>query len=168
MIYGYQLKLTFFLAKGLYMSFSIIKQSLERIDYAWFKPQIYLVLVPGLSLIIQKVQLANTLPLLITEATTQSNVAQVYAKSRQFANICKWHLAGSLVQIAVSIIAIVAFATPLFLLLGILATCELAYTLINSIRNRVILYEFHPNGKIKRVFTENIYMSSWVHFSKVP
>ena len=148
MIYGYQLKLTFFLAKGLYMSFSIIKQSLERIDYAWFKPQTYLVLVPGLSLIIQKVQLANTLPL-ITDVN-QSNVVQADAKSRQFVNICKWHWAGSMIQIAVSIIAIQAFATPLFLLLAILATCELAYTLINSLRNRVTLYEFHPNGKIKR------------------
>ena len=44
------------------MNFSNVRQSLENIDYAWTKPQTYLVLVPGLSLIIQKIQLANTLP----------------------------------------------------------------------------------------------------------
>ena len=129
------------------MSFSGIRQSLESIDYAWFKPQTYLVLVPGLSLIIQKVQLANTLPLI--NNVTQQNVAQADAKSRKFGNICKWHLRGSMIQIAASVIAIKVFAVPLFSLLAILATYELVDTLIKSLRNSITLYEFHPNGTIK-------------------
>ena len=129
------------------MSFSGIRQGLESIDYAWVKPQTYLVLVPGLSLIIQKVQLANTLPLI--NNVTQQNVAQVDAKSRKFANICKWHLRGSMIQIAASVIAIKVFAVPLFSLLAILASYELVDTLIKSLRNSIKLYEFHPNGNIK-------------------
>lgn len=123
------------------MNFSKIRQNLENIDYAWTKPQTYLVLVPGLSLIIQKIQLANTLPL-IDNVTEQ-------AKSRKFANICKWHLRGSMIQITASIIAIKVFAVPLFSLLAILATYELVDTLMKSLRNSITLYEFYPNGNIK-------------------
>lgn len=65
----------------LYMSLSSIKQKLENIDYAWTKPQTYLVLVPGLSLVIQKIQLANTLPLM--NDVNQQNVAQADAKSKK-------------------------------------------------------------------------------------
>jgi hypothetical protein len=74
------------------MSFSGIGQNLEKIDYAWTKPQTYLVLVPGLSLIVQKIQLASALPL--TNPVTQENVEQANAKSMKFAKICKWHLRG--------------------------------------------------------------------------
>jgi hypothetical protein len=129
------------------MSFSGIRQNLENIDYAWTKPQTYLVLVPGLSLIVQKIQLANTLPLI--NNITQQNIAQADAKSRKFANICKWHLRGSMIQITASIIAIKVFAVPLFSLVAILATYELVDTLIKSLRNSITLYEFHPNGIIK-------------------
>lgn len=129
------------------MNFLNIKQNLENIDYAWTQPKTYLILVPGLSLIIQKIQLASTLPLI--NNVTQQNMAQADAKSRKFANICKWHLRGSMIQIAASIIAIKIFSVPLFSLLAILATCELADTLIKSLNNSITLYEFLPNGNIK-------------------
>ena len=131
------------------MSFSGVRQSLEKIDYAWTKPQTYLVLVPGLSLIIQKIQLANTLPLI--NDVTLEGMSQADAKSRKFANICKWHLRGSMIQIAASVIAIKIFAVPLFSLLAILATYELVDTLIKSLRNSITLYEFHPNGRVKSI-----------------
>jgi hypothetical protein len=131
------------------MNFSDIRQSLENIDYAWAKSQTYLVFVPGLSLIIQKIQLANTLPLI--NNVTQQNMTQADEKLRKFANICKWHLRGSMTQIAASVIAIKVFAIPLFSLLAILATYELVDTLVKSLRNSITLYEFHQNGIIKSV-----------------
>ena len=81
---------------------------------------------------------------------TQQNVAEADAKLRKFANICKWHLRGSMVQMIASITAIKVFAVPLFSLLAILATYELVDTLIKSIRNSITFYEFHPNGNIKK------------------
>lgn len=124
---------------------------LENIDYASTKPQTYLVLVPGLSLIIQKIQLANTLPLPVigNEMLMQPQATQLDASSRKFANICKWHLRGSMIQIVASVIAVKAFAAPLFSLLAILATYELVDTLIKSLRNSITLYEFYPNGNVK-------------------
>lgn len=131
------------------MNISNIKQKLESVDYVWTKPQTYLVFIPGISLVIQKIQLANTLPLINNNLTTLQNVAQADAKSRKFANICKWHLRGSMVQILASVIAIKFFAVPIFLLLAILATYELADTLIKSLKNSITFYELYPNGSIK-------------------
>lgn len=45
------------------MSLSTIKQTIENIDYAWTNPLSYTVLIPGLSLIIQKIQFDKLLPL---------------------------------------------------------------------------------------------------------
>lgn len=129
------------------MYFSGIKQSLESIDYAWFKPQTYFVLIPVLSLIIRKIQLANILPLNLP--VTPQNIDQINAKSRRFANICKWHLRGSMIQMAASIIAIKVFAAPLFSLLALPAIYELVDILIKSHRNSIAIYELEENGAIK-------------------
>lgn len=135
------------------MNFSTIRQGLENIDYAWTEPKTYLVFVPGLSLLIQKIQLANTLPLI--QSVTQENVIQADLESRKFANICKWHLRGSMIQIIVgsilitSAIAIQMFTIPLFSLLTILATYEMVDTFVKGFKNSVTFYEFYPNGNIK-------------------
>lgn len=133
------------------MNFADIRQQLADIDYAWTKPQTYLVFIPGLSLMIQKIQFANTLPLITN--VTQHNVVQADAKSRKFANICKWHLRGSLIQIIATILAVKTFAVPLFSTLAIIATYELIDTFIRSLKNSVTFYEFFPNGSIKNQAT---------------
>lgn len=74
---------------------------------------------------------------------------------KKFANICKWHLRGSMIQIIASIIAIKLFAAPIFALLAIFATYELVDTLIKSIKNSITLYEFHSNGAIKSMTSKS-------------
>ena len=47
------------------VSISGIKQAIEdNIDYSWTKPQTYLVLVPVISLIIQRIKFSKALPLI--------------------------------------------------------------------------------------------------------
>jgi hypothetical protein len=53
-------------------------------------------------------------------------------------------LRGSMIQITASVIAIKAFAAPLFSLLAILAAYELVDTLIKSLRNSITLYKLSP------------------------
>lgn len=143
------------------MNLSSIGQYLQNIDYSWTKPKTYLVIVPGISLIIQKIQLANILPLiseiLEKHPTMQQSSIQVDGVSRKFANICKWHLRGSMIQIMVCLIAMKIFAAPMFLSLGILAGYEMVDTLIKSLRNTVIFYEFYPNGNVKNITYSNAY-----------
>ena len=143
------------------MNFSNIRQSIESIDYAWTKPQTYLVFVPGLSLLIQKIQFANILPLtkyvqllpLPNNAEFPQPTPDEDAKTRHFINICKWHLRGSLVQIAASTIAIKTLALPIFSLLAIVAGFEMVDTFIKIVRNPATVYEFHPNGAVKTVIS---------------
>ena len=149
------------------MNLSNIRTQLENISYEWKKPQTYLVLVPGLSLIIQKIQLSSTLPLInkftqqkandtlpLIHKVTQQNADEENSNSRKFANICKWHLRGSMIQIVVSIIAIKVLASPIFALITLLAAYEMADTLIKSLKHHVTYYKFYPNGNLQ-VTTES-------------
>ena len=134
------------------MDFSNIRQSLENIDYSWTKPQTYLVFVPGLSLLIQKIQLASTLPLIDDANVTPQNMQEAAAKSRKFTDICKWHLRGSMIQMIAAVIATKVFVARLFPLIAIfaaLAAFEMVDTISQGIKNKPTLYEFHPNGAIK-------------------
>ncbi len=123
-----------------------IRQDLAAIDYDGTKLQTYLVFVPGLSLIIQKIQMANTLPL--NNNLTTQNAAQIDAQSRKFANICKWHLRGAMIQMIATVIAVKVFAAPIFLVLTLLAMYELADTYIKS-QKSVTFFDFYPNGNIR-------------------
>lgn len=130
------------------LAFSNIRQNLENIDYSWNKPQTYLVFVPGLSLIIQKIQFSKVLPLI--DDVTPSNIQEAASKSKKFTEICKWHLRGSLIQLTVALIAIHIFAIPFFSLIVIFAGCELIDTIFHCLKNNPILYEFHANGAVKK------------------
>lgn len=134
------------------MVLSNITQSLKNIDYDWTKPQTYFVFIPGLSLLVQKIQLASVLPL-INDVITPENAVQLNAESRKFANICKWHLRGSMTQLLIAAIASkVLLAAPFFSLFFLSLTIyEMLDTLITSLRNRINLVEFYPNGNIQRV-----------------
>jgi hypothetical protein len=133
------------------MNFESIKQNLANIDYAWNKLETYVVFIPGLSLVVQKIQLAAVLPWINGEVINPQNADQANLKSRKFLNICKWHLRGSMVQIMVSLIAIKLFALPTFSWVSLLATYEMVDTLAKGIINRVTLYEFYPSGKLKKM-----------------
>lgn len=136
------------------MNLSNIKQSLEKIDYAWNKPHTYLVLIPGLSLYIEKIQLAITVPL-VESYTQEERDVLIDIHSRKFDNITKWHLRGSLIQILASVAAIKILSHPLFrqiaLVAGCLAFCEVLYTSFYRFKIPVTLYEFYPNGQVKSI-----------------
>lgn len=133
------------------MVFSSVTQSLRNIDYDWTKPQTYFVFIPGLSLLVQKIQLASALPL-SNDPITPENAVRLDAESRKFANICKWHLRGSMTQLAIAaIVAKTLLTVPFSLFFVSLTAYEMLDTLITSLRNRIQLFEFYPNGNIKSI-----------------
>jgi hypothetical protein len=129
------------------MNLSNIKQDLASIDYSWKKPQTYLVFVPGLSIVIQKIQFANVLPLI--QDMTSENLPEAAAKAERFLDICTWHGRGSLVQLTASILAVNFLSSSIFLLIALLPLYELANTFFKAFTNPVTLFEFHQNGTVK-------------------
>ena len=109
------------------MNISNIRQNIENIEYAWNKPASYLVLVPGLSLLIQKIQFANY---------KEGHPPEVESK---FFNICRWHVRGALVKVA---IAVGLLAAPLFSLLVVLSIFEGVYAFSHAFIIRVKVLEY--------------------------
>ncbi len=121
---------------------------LGKIDYSWNKPQTYLVLVPGLSLLIEKIKSTNLKPFINNDWNNKSVAPN--EKSKEFANMCKWHLRGSLIQMA-CIGAITVYALPLFSLLSLLPICEALYTYSIAMSNPVVIHEYSPStGQVIR------------------
>jgi hypothetical protein len=132
------------------MNLSRLRQSLQDIDYSWDKPKTYLVFIPGLSLLIQKIQLANTLPLTNTLNVTVQNHLQVNEQSRRFMNICKWHFRGSVIQIIVSVIARKFFDSSFLSIITVVASYELGNIVFENYKNSVSFHEYDQNGRLKR------------------
>ncbi len=123
---------------------------IQDIDYKWTNPKTYVVLVPVLSLIVQKVQLSNLLPL-----PKSDDQKKLDAASRKFCDVCKWHLRGSMVQTLAAIIAIKFYGKNAFAWLGALAAYEMADTAWKGLKNPGTIYEFYPNGSVKRQESAN-------------
>jgi hypothetical protein len=130
------------------MDLTNIKNYVCDKEYAWNEPHTYLLLVPGVSLVLQKMQFSEALPLTFNKMQHQYPLT-TNNESRKFANICKWHLRGSMTQLIICIIAVKAFSLPLFSLLAILATYEMVDTLYKGLANRITLYEFNEDRSIK-------------------
>lgn len=138
------------------MNIHSIREKLENIDYGWSKPQSYLIFVPGLSLLIQKVQLAQILPLREEDDVTAENHFQVDLNTKKFVEIHKWHLRGSAIQLMASIMAIQACSLPIFSLIALLSMGQFVYTSILGLMTRINSYTFHPNGNIATIVSENL------------
>lgn len=122
------------------MSLDSVKKFIANIDYKWSKPETYLVFVPLVSLVIQKVQMANVLPLL----QEGQPLAQMDTQSRKFVAFCKGHLIGSIMQgivIAGLITTVSSVASPVLLLIGSLllvsACLEFSSTYYKGIKTTV-------------------------------
>jgi len=138
---------------GIRQSLADIKESLKEIDYSPNKPLSYLVFVPGLSLLIQKVQFTRIRPFLDSldrlDRPTNAEAADTYnLHSRQYANICTWHLRGSIAQVAISALAVSLFANSWFLLPAALAGYELVDTFYRTCQNRAPIYTFNQEGDV--------------------
>lgn len=136
---------------------SRITQSIQSMDYDWKKPQTYLVFVPGISLLIQKVQMAHILPL-SNEEVTGENAARLNTQTKRFVQICKWHYGGSMTQLIIAIIASkILLASPLVLFFVSLTAYELLDTWIKGLRSPVQVTEFYPDGRVKRQVFGNVW-----------
>lgn len=125
-------------------------------DYAWNKPETYLVLVPGVSLLIQKIQFANLLPLPSLTKITPQKASEANEKSMKFVKICKWHLRGSMAQILASVMAVHLFAAPIFAAITLtLASLGVLYTVSKAGKQTAVVCEFFPNGKVKNISMES-------------
>lgn len=128
-------------------------------SYRWDCPATYLVFVPGLSLLIQKIQMKAVLPLppfpkLNEAATFIEGSKRLDLASRKFINICKWHLRGSFVQ-AFILLSLAnktkKIALPI-LAIGISIFYELLDTTHKALKNKPAIYEFSTAGNIKNMF----------------
>lgn len=104
------------------------------IDYGWQKPEIYMVFVPGLSLVIQKMQMAKVLPLTPNKERNSSDVA-ANDKAKKFIDICKWHLRGSITQVLVCTVAVKVFALPVFSLIALVSLYEMSDTFARAYKS---------------------------------
>jgi hypothetical protein len=123
----------------LYMSLSGIKTNMQKLDYSWSNPAAYSVVIPGLSLIVQKVQLYNLLPMMTD--VKPHNFIKADMQARQFMKVCDWHMAGSMVQIIATAFLVNYFAIPMLALIAVPAVYEFLDTAIKRLRNRIVIYQ---------------------------
>jgi hypothetical protein len=143
------------------MNLSSLRKNLENFDYRGNSLKTYLVFVPVLSLIIQKIQLANILPLpsiLNFDERTQQEWVQINSRSRKFALICKWHFGVSVIQaIAAAVLAITKVAPLVSILLGLTAAYAMGSILVKAFKNTTAICEFHSDGSFKAVKLGSIF-----------
>jgi hypothetical protein len=123
------------------MSLEGVSKYLGQIDYAWNKPQTYMVLVPGLSTVILKIQLTNVFQKLHMGVSRPANIAAANNASNRYAAICKWHLRGSLLQTGAMILAAKVIASPI--LMGVLIAFplfEMYKTANTALKYPVVIY----------------------------
>ena len=87
-----------------------IKQYICEMDYNYKNPMSYVaVSIPGLSLVIEKIQISNLYVSKIAKDITENVSAIVFSQSenKKISHIACWHLAGNIVQL----IAVVALAS---------------------------------------------------------
>jgi hypothetical protein len=128
--------------------------NIQNIDYGWSKPSTYLVFVPFLSVVVQKMQLAKILPFREEISFEHSNEEAL--KTKRFVDIHKWHLRGSSLQLMLSVVAVKAFAAPIFSLMAICSLYEFLYTSYIGHMTWVNSYTFRPNGKVATIVSSGL------------
>lgn len=98
------------------VNFQSIKQTIINTDYGWNKPLSFIVLVPGASLIFQKIQVAHLISTL-NLIYQKPDQFRALINSREYAKLdtlYQWHYVGSLIQIIT--LLVLSKLNPLFLL----------------------------------------------------
>ncbi len=140
------------------MVFSRIQQSINNIDYAWNKPQSYLALIPGISLLIQKIQLAKILPLInnmhppkIDDSSQEKGISKDEGIVRKYSNLSKWHVRGSLISLIASIALINIYPLVTFIGAG-LSLFQMINILRANCSHSVVQHnDVHGNYKLELV-----------------
>lgn len=92
------------------MFLSNITKSIGNIEYSLTSPKSYLAFIPGISLIVQKVQLNQMLPIInkmkppiIDDRNNDKIITKEESIVRNYSNLSKWHVRGSIIDIIISI-----------------------------------------------------------------
>jgi len=141
------------------MALTYVHNKLAAIDYNPRHLSTYLAaLTPGLSILIQKVQMTALMPTLRQDAATRiADMAQMDRNQLAAANnvstrltqICRGHYAGAFVQL-VNALAIAALASaPLVgFVLGTLACYQLINTMYDALKYESVTYRYTPAGAL--------------------
>jgi hypothetical protein len=116
------------------------------------------VLVPGLSLFIEKMQFAKILPLpelkidIISADGKNLDKLAFNHKHQQCAKISAWHQRGTLAQMicVIAFRAILQSNPPILNLIALLATVEVVYTLYQTIQNPPMVNNYFKNGQLNQ------------------
>lgn len=124
--------------------------SIRTMDYSWKSPSTYLAFVPGVSLLIQRVNRAKAEQYLGSSASDLSNDRF----ARHLRRVTLWHLAGALTTGAVACVAVKSRVFPrvypgAVLAVGLLSLIQTAYTLLTA--RKITLYGFHTNGNVQSI-----------------
>lgn len=107
-----------------------IFQRIEDIDYAWEKPESYVVFIPGLSILVQQIQSGNFIAnramhpdilnvLQMSPAQQKQEADKVNLQSHKCSKWCQWHSRGAIVQMAIALLALQIFKkTPFSVILA--------------------------------------------------
>lgn len=128
------------------INFHTIKQNIIDMEYGWKKPQSLIILVPGLSLIFQKIQTSHLLNIL-KETYQTSDQSSALINSREYKkldSIYQWHVLGSLIQ-TISLVAL-SIWNPVFLVPAAFSTYEMFVSAKGLTREVVV-----PNGGQLRI-----------------
>lgn len=113
------------------MSINAIKEGALNIEYGWSHPGSLVVLVPGLSLLVQKIQSAHILEVLKTTYPKSEQIVQKLSSPeyKKLGAMYDWHHVGSGIQ-CVALLALSA-VTPWVLL----PTCFSLYQFVSCTLN---------------------------------
>jgi hypothetical protein len=126
------------------INFHTIKQSIIEMEYGWKKPRSLIILVPGLSLIFQKIQVSHLISTLKASYQKPDQFSALL-NSREYAKldtIYKWHTLGSLIQ-TISLLALTTL-NPVFLLPAAFSIYEM-YASAEGITHKVIQLDGQPH-----------------------
>jgi hypothetical protein len=117
--------------------FDAAREKIANLEYSWKNPAAYVVFVPGISLIVEKIKLADLkIPSFDSNKTIQ-DVTGFEEENKKLISLFRGHLIGSLSQMAISGLIVMSFAPSVFTAISLLAlmvsTFEFAYTLYQSV-----------------------------------
>lgn len=140
--------------------FDRLRDKIVNLDYSWNNLASYVVFVPGVSLLVEKIKLAD-LKIPSFELTTQvltdkpiiEDVTGFEQENKKVISLFRGHLIGSLSQMAVSGLIVMPFAPSVFTAISLLAlaisTFEFGYTYYRSVTMSLVVLKGHNGFEVK-------------------
>lgn len=124
-------------------------------DYDYKNPMSYAaVSIPGISLIIEKMQISNLSAKIAEDINANGDCANVFSNSnsenKKISHIACWHIAGNIVQL-IAIVALSSLMHPAIAALGLVA-CYGIYKNITYLGNQSLNIRTMSDGSSKVVF----------------